>query len=71
MEFRNGNWAAFEIKLGIGGEDAAAKTLLSLAKNIDYSRTPEPLALAVLVGDGFAHRRKDGVAVVPFPALCY
>ncbi|MDR2671922.1 MAG: DUF4143 domain-containing protein [Coriobacteriales bacterium] len=69
IEFRNGNWGAFEIKLGSGAEDSAAKSLLSFAENIDDSRVPKPLALSVITGDGFAHRRDDGVSVVPFPTL--
>jgi predicted AAA+ superfamily ATPase len=69
IEFRNGDWGAFEIKLGIGAEDEAAQSLLRLAENIDYSKVPKPRTLTVITGDGFAHRRADGVRLVPFPAL--
>jgi predicted AAA+ superfamily ATPase len=69
VEFRDGNWAAFEVKLGIGAEDEAAASLTRLAAGIDYARCPQPRALVVVTGDGFAHRRSDGVIVVPFPAL--
>jgi predicted AAA+ superfamily ATPase len=69
IEFRNGDWGAFEIKLGSGAEDAAAKSLLVLADNIDYSKVPKPLALTVITADGFAHRRQDGVTAVPLPVL--
>jgi hypothetical protein len=69
IEFRNGDWGAFEIKLGIGAEDEAAQSLLRLAENIDYSKVPKPRTLTVITGDGFAHRREDGVRVVPFAAL--
>jgi len=69
VEFRSGDWAAFEIKLGSGAEDEAAASLLRLADNIDYSKSPRPKALVIVTGDGFAHRRSDGVKVVPFPAM--
>ena len=69
MEFRGGDWVAFEIKLGMGGEEAAAESLLKLADNIDYERAPQPLALVVITGDGFAHRRADGVRTVPLSTL--
>ncbi|MDR1184351.1 MAG: DUF4143 domain-containing protein [Coriobacteriales bacterium] len=69
LEFRNGDWAAFEIKLGSGAEDFGAHSLLSLADNIDISKVSPPLALVVITGDGFAHHREDGVKVVPFSTL--
>jgi predicted AAA+ superfamily ATPase len=69
IEFRSGDWGAFEIKLGVGAVDEAAKSLIALADNIDYEKVPRALALTVITGDGFAHRRDDGVTVVPFPVL--
>jgi predicted AAA+ superfamily ATPase len=69
IEFRNGDWAAFEIKLGFGAGDEAAASLLRMSDNIDYRRIPKPKALVVITGDGFAYRREDGVKVVPFPVL--
>jgi predicted AAA+ superfamily ATPase len=69
VEFRNGDWAAFEVKLGSGAEDEAADSLKRLADTIDDTKAPKPRALVVLTGDGFAHRRRDGVLAVPFPAL--
>lgn len=68
---RNGSYALMEVKLG--GEksiEEGAQSLISLAKNIDTGRMPEPSFLAVIVGVGsYAYRRKDGVYVLPIGCL--
>jgi hypothetical protein len=69
IEKADGAWMAVEIKLGAGAADAAAANLLKLAERIDTNKTPMPSALVVLTGNGFAHRRPDGVFVVPLAAL--
>jgi predicted AAA+ superfamily ATPase len=69
LEMRNGAWAAFEIKIGIGGADNGAASLLKLRETIDTEKFGEPLGLVVITGSGFAHRRPDGVTVVPIQAL--
>ncbi len=65
VEYPDGRWGAFEVKLGMGAVDEAAASLLALAEIIDTSKTPPPEVLCVITGNGFAHRRKDGVCVVP------
>lgn len=60
-------WAGFEVKLGLGDVDQAAAALLKLADRADTGQPP--LALTVVTGFGFAHRRPDGVNVVPLTAL--
>jgi predicted AAA+ superfamily ATPase len=69
LEMRNGSWAAFEIKMGIGGADQGAASLLKLRDTIDTGKFGEPLCLSVITGSGFAHKRPDGVTVVPVQAL--
>ena len=69
IEYPDGTWGAFEIKLGIGAADEAANTLQKFAAKIDTSKTQAPSALTVITGNGFAHRRPDGVNVVPLSAL--
>lgn len=66
---QNGSWAAFEVKLGTGQIDEAAKTLQRFAGKIDTARTGTPAALAVIVGTGYGYTRDDGIAVVPIGAL--
>jgi len=68
-EYADGTWGAFEIKLGIGAADDAANNLLKFAAKIDTEKTKAPAALTVITGNGFAHRRPDGVNVVPLSVL--
>ena len=69
LEYADGTWGAFEIKLGIGAADAAAANLLKFADKINQEKTKTPSSLTVITGNGFAHRRPDGVNVVPLTAL--
>jgi predicted AAA+ superfamily ATPase len=69
IEYADGTYGAFEIKLGIGAVDAAASNLLKFANKIDTDKTKAPAALTVITGNGFAHRRTDGVNVVPLSVL--
>ncbi|MDR0841622.1 MAG: DUF4143 domain-containing protein [Christensenellaceae bacterium] len=69
VEYADGTWGAFEIKLGIGAADAAAENLLKFADKIDTEKTKAPSTLTVITGNGFAYRRPDGVNVVPLPTL--
>ena len=64
-----GRWAAFEIKLGTGRIDRAARALLKFAGRVDTERCGEPSALGVIVGGGYGYARRDGVAVIPVGAL--
>lgn len=64
-----GPWAAFEIKLGEGRADSAARNLLRLARRIDPERMGEPRALGVIVSSGYGYTREDGVQVIPIGAL--
>lgn len=68
---RNGSYALMEVKLG--GEqniEDGAKSMLSLAVNIDTDKMPAPSFMAVIVGVGqYAYQRKDGVYVLPIGCL--
>ncbi|MDR1077805.1 MAG: DUF4143 domain-containing protein [Propionibacteriaceae bacterium] len=69
LELPDGRWAGFKIKLGETAADAAASTLLTCARKIDFSKHGPPLALVVVTGGRFTYRRPDGVCVVPITAL--
>jgi len=69
VEYKDGSWGAFEIKLGIGAVDEAASRLLEFADKIDTDKTKAPSALCVITGNGFAHRRTDGINVIPLSTL--
>ena len=71
VELPDGDWAAIEVKLGLGAEDAAAASLISLRDAIaSEPKGRPPKSLIVIVGlSGAAYRRKDGVIVCPLTAL--
>lgn len=71
IELPDGQWCAFEIKLGANQVDTAANNLLNIQKGIadDPDGNP-PAILCVLCGmSNAAYRRTDGVYVVPITAL--
>lgn len=65
VEASDGRWIAIEVKLGVGQVDAAAANLRRVTAKV--SRPPE--ACVVVVPTGVAHRRSDGVLVVPLTVL--
>ena len=69
IQKRQGDWCAFEVKLGVGQIDAAAAALLKFRDRIDVGAVGEPKLLAVVVSTGYAYRRSDGVAVIPVGSL--
>ena len=69
VEYGDGTWGAFEVKLGFGAADAAAASLLKFADKIDTEKAKVPSTLTVITGNGFAHRRNDGVNIVPLSVL--
>ena len=69
VQTRQGDWCAFEVKLGAGQVDAAAATLLKFEGRVDAARSGAPRTLGVIVATGYGYRRRDGVAVIPIGAL--
>jgi len=69
VERRDGSWAAFEVKLGQGAVDVAARALLRVADRVDPGKHGKPAVLGVITGWGYGYRRPDGVAVIPIGAL--
>jgi predicted AAA+ superfamily ATPase len=69
VQAADGRWAAFEIKLGVEWVEQAARNLKLFAKQIDTESTGPMGALAVIVGQGYAYMRDDGVAVIPIGML--
>ncbi len=64
----NGDVAAFEVKLGEGYVDEAARNLLAFHDNLDTSRV-KVTSLNVVTGSGYAYTRPDGINVIPLGAL--
>jgi len=69
VEYPDGTWAAFEVKMGFNAQDEAATNLLKFAAKINQEKMGPPAALTVITANGFACRRKDGVNVVPLSVL--
>lgn len=69
VEVSDGQWAAFEVKLGQGQVDAAAASLLTFATRVDTAKCGAPAALGVITASGYGYQRPDGVHVIPIGAL--
>ena len=69
IEGADGQWAAFEVKLGATYVEEAAANLLRFADRVDTSRVGPPTALGVIVPGGYGYRRPDGVSVLPLAAM--
>ena len=70
IELENGEWCAFEIKLGANQIEKAASELIDLKKKIEEENGKAPSVLCVICGlTNAAYQRPDGVYVVPITAL--
>ena len=70
IELENGDWCAFEIKLGANQIEKAANDLINLKKQIEKENRKAPSVLCVICGlTNAAYRRPDGVYVVPITEL--
>lgn len=69
VQKRNGDYAAFEIKLGVGYIDEAAANLKKFVKNIDTAKMDLPKSLNIITGTGMTYRRPDGINVISLAAL--
>ena len=70
IELADGNWCAFEIKLGANKIDEAAANLLHIRNGIAKEGGKIPAVLCVVCGlSNAAYQRPDGVFVVPITAL--
>jgi predicted AAA+ superfamily ATPase len=69
VQKRNGDWAAFEVKLGTGQIEDAAKNLLHFNSIIDTTKTKKPKSLNIITGTGMSYHRNDGINVISLAAL--
>jgi predicted AAA+ superfamily ATPase len=69
VQKRNGNWAAFEIKLGVGMIDEAAANLKKLVATLDLDKVEKPKSLNIIVGTGISYARPDGINVISIASL--
>jgi predicted AAA+ superfamily ATPase len=69
IQKRNGDWAAFEIKLGTGQIEEAAANLKKMASVIDKQKTSAPKSLNIITGTGMSYTRQDGINVISLASL--
>jgi len=70
IELEDGNWCAFEVKLGVNAIDSAAANLIKIRDSIKEENGKEPSVLCVICGlSNAAYKRPDGVYVIPITAL--
>ena len=70
LEYRSGDWAAAEIKLGSSRIPEAERNLLTLRdERIDTARMGAPRFLAVITGTEYSYTLPSGVHVVPLATL--
>lgn len=65
----NGDWSAFEIKLGTGQIEEAAENLRRFARLVDTDKSGKPKSLNIITGTGISYTRKDGVNVIALASL--
>jgi predicted AAA+ superfamily ATPase len=65
----NGDWCAFEIKLGTGQYDVAAASLKKLVSILDTKKTKPPKSLNIITGTGISYTRNDGINVISLASL--
>lgn len=65
----NGDWCAFEIKLGTGQIEEAAVSLKKLVSVLDTKKTSPPQSLNIITGTGISYTRQDGINVISLASL--
>ena len=70
IALENGDWCAFEIKLGAKKIDEGAENLIKVCGDIEANGGKAPIIKCVICGlSNAAYVRPDGVFVVPITAL--
>lgn len=65
----NGEWIAFEIKLGTGKIEDAARNLHKLVSSLDKTKVKPPKSLNIITGTGISYTRADGINVISLASL--
>ena len=65
----NGDWCAFEIKLGTGQIDEAAANLLKFISVVDTKKIKQLKSLNIITGTGISYTREDGINVISLASL--
>jgi predicted AAA+ superfamily ATPase len=65
----NGDWCAFEIKLGTGQIEEAAANLKKFVSILDDKKVDLPKSLNIITGTGISYTRADGINVISIASL--
>ncbi|MBA5628607.1 ATP-binding protein [Moheibacter lacus] len=65
----NGDWCAFEIKLGSGQIEEAARNLNKLVAILDNKKVNPPKSRNIITGTGISYTRQDGINVISLGSL--
>jgi predicted AAA+ superfamily ATPase len=65
----NGEYCAFEIKLGSGKIEDAATNLKRFLSNLDLKKVKAPKSLNIITGTGISYTRTDGINVIALASL--
>jgi len=69
VQKHNGDWCAFEIKLGTGQIEEAARSLNKFVSILDKKSVQLPKSLNIITGTGISYTRKDGINVISLASL--
>jgi predicted AAA+ superfamily ATPase len=69
VQQNGGNWAAFEVKLGVGMLEEAVQNLLRFNNIIDTTKISKPTSLNIITGTGMSFTRSDGINVISIASL--
>jgi hypothetical protein len=69
IQKQNGQWCAFEIKLGTGQIEEAVTNLKKFEAIIDTKKSGAPTSLNIITGTGMTYTRKDGINVISLASL--
>lgn len=69
VQKRNGDWAAFEVKLGMGMVEEAASNLKRMVDKLDKDKVDHPKSLNIIIGTGVSYTRLDGINVISLASL--
>lgn len=65
----NGDWCAFEVKLGTGQIDEAADSLHKFTSVVDPKKQKQLKSLNIITGTGISYTRADGINVISLASL--
>ena len=65
----NGDWCAFEIKLGTGQIEEAAQSLNKFVSLLNPQKVKPPKSLNIITGTGISYTRNDGINVISLASL--